>query len=365
MPQPRLTLTVASLLALMSAACSNNAELTAKIDQMNQCIGAPDSITQTFERAKTDNRLPIYVSDLNRDQYENQDWYQAQSKSLADVEIGLEDWSGLSNLQDCRVGVAQLLAEYPKNEAARDLSAFLDFTASTFDIHGDHQLEESNLELFMLISDEQTCLWLQSYPQAFIQMGYDLKTDLYPKLFEVTWDDDTLTYDGRSLLWRAIPSVADTKCTQERDSKPRSWINYALTWDSLIDLTEAEYYDHIKKVRELTDVVDSYNQLANERLQELKEAGDTIPPMADYESPVIYQYEATYLSNVGLNELLSDCTGTPVKSFVNGRGENLYSIPQTCRAIQSLCDGPTTPAIPKKVCEAVERATDLSNLGGK
>lgn len=341
-------------------ACGGNAELTSKVASVKQCINAPASVERAFETAKADSRIPVYVSDLNRAQYEDTSWYKAETQSHPAFYIGLENWSSLASLTDCRSGFAGLQSEYPKNDDVLYLGEFLTFAETTFKTHGTHQLEEANMELGFMIAKEEECLLQNAYPQAFISMEYDISDALYPARFNVLWDDgETITADGRDLLLRPIPSVSETGCTKQRNDADQSWINYALTWESLIDLTFSDYVDHKARIETITQTVETYNSLTADQHKEMNAAGYDIPPMGSYTAPVIYEFEGAYTSSGEIEAILKDCETSKPKTSINGRGQTLYTFPRSCRMVEDLCGVKTMPSLPQAVCSRVDAATTI------
>jgi len=341
---------------LILCACGNNAELESKLESVSQCIQAPLSIRQSYDSAIQEDRIPVYLSYENKEQYSHADWYQT-NKSLYDaISWDLEDWSTISDLSECDQALGDLEADYPKNGSVKQMRRFLGFNQIVFKKYHKSQIEDASIDLYGIVNDAQTCLFTQAYPQAFITMNYDATDKLFPMAFLIDWDGDdfsrgTATVDGRDPLWRPIKSVKDTGCLDKHDALSDGFIDWALSSEDDFNISWSDHAEYTDRFKAISEVVDQYNAFVEEQHKALKAAGESIPSMGPYSSPIIHKVDLGYVSDFDFKQLMKTCESTPPETFVNGRGETLTSPSQECSLVQTLCnkDG-IQPPLDEKAC---------------
>lgn len=341
---------------LMLCACGNNAELESKLESVSQCIQAPDSIKQSYDLAIQDDRIPVYLSSDNRDQYSNADWYKANEPLYEGISWDLENWSTLSDLSECDQALDALETDFPKNESVQQMRRFLGFSQTVFNKYHESQIEDASIDLYGIVTDAQTCLFVQAYPQAFITMNYDATEKLFPLAFSIDWDGDdysrgTTTADGRDPLWRPIKSVNETGCLDKHDALSDGFIDWALSSEDEFNISWSDHAKYTDRFNAISEVVDRYNAIVKKQHEELKAAGEAIPSIGPYNPPIIHKFDLEYLSDFDFKQLTKTCEYTPSKTFVNGRGETLTSPSQECSLVQTLCNKDVIePPLDKTAC---------------
>lgn len=343
-----------SCLSVILGSCGNSAEIKQKTQAVYQCISSPESIKRTFELATEENRLPVYVSDDNRETYASADWYQQNKDFYGDIYMGEEDWSPIADLSDCEQMLVTLERDYPESDVVNQTRDFLEFNQVVLKKYNDEQISESVSSLYVFVSDAEECILVNSYPQAFVSTDFSNTEDFVPSDFRITWDDETLTNDGREPLWRPIPSVEETGCMEKLESFSSGFIDRAFLANDDILYTVEEHDEDMKRLTQIKEVVQNYNQIVAAQHQELKDDGETIPEKGPYAPPVIYNLNFDYFSQDQLNDLAKTCQEADLNPFVNGRGETLISMPESCELIQNLCGSEVKPPIDQATCAVAE-----------